>query len=220
MDDPIHEMAKRCFGYGRWEAPHWFIGPEQAQARHENDDVTARLNAWLQLGSRELCDCREFHALLGGHPWHREKPPLQKTWRPLLLLLAIMLDKPTDNEALRRYQRDHWGMLDGETCVIELSGLAARNFMVLRDRRSFRDERIAVIRDRISQYEPVIVVMYGERDRNHWEKIVGQSFRTERILRVGPTVFVLTRHPVSHGLTSNYWRNLGLGLRGVIREHC
>lgn len=29
MHDRILEMAKRSFGYGRWEAPYWFIGPEQ-----------------------------------------------------------------------------------------------------------------------------------------------------------------------------------------------
>jgi hypothetical protein len=27
MDDDIRDMALRCFGYGRWSAPYWFIGP-------------------------------------------------------------------------------------------------------------------------------------------------------------------------------------------------
>src|SRR5258706_3790994 len=31
------DIARRCFGYGRWEDPYWFIGPEQGQAREEND---------------------------------------------------------------------------------------------------------------------------------------------------------------------------------------
>jgi len=90
-NDPTADMSRRCFGYGRWEAPYWFIGPEQAQAREENDDLKYRLRAWLQLGAGELCDCRDFPSLIGEESWHRGKPRLQPTWRPWMLLLSALL---------------------------------------------------------------------------------------------------------------------------------
>src|SRR5450631_3929638 len=121
------EMARRCYGYGRWAAPYWFIGPEQGQDRDENDDLNRRIEVWRGLGGEELSDCRAFHAKLGNDKWHREIPRLQSTWRPLMLLLMTFLEKPTDNPSLRNYQRDSWGSLEGETCVIELSGLAANS---------------------------------------------------------------------------------------------
>lgn len=213
MNDGIREMALRCYGHGRWSAPYWFVGPEQGQAPEENDDLVPRVKAWLELGGGELTDCREFHALIGEKRWHREQPRLQATWRPLLLLLMTFLGKDTDRDTLRKYQRDEWGTLDGETCVIELSGLAARNFTVPRDRESFRQERVAVIREKMLQHSPALVVMYGTSEAEHWTKIAGREFPKENIVRIGSTIFACTPHPTSYGMTNEYWTSLGVTLR-------
>lgn len=207
------------FGYGSWEAPYWFIGPEQGMGDPSYDSLQVRVQAWRQLGGGELCDCREFHRLIGEQRWHRERRrPLQQTWRPLLLLLATVLNRPTENAALRLYQRDRWGMLVGETCVIELSGLAASSLKVPRDRVSFREDRISVIRERIRQYKPTLVVMYRTRDLPAWEAIAGQPFPRKGILILGPTVLVTTHHPRAHGPTNEYWTRMGRRLRQVIRN--
>lgn len=29
----LNQMAENFFGYGRWDAPHWFIGPEARMGR-------------------------------------------------------------------------------------------------------------------------------------------------------------------------------------------
>lgn len=213
MDRDLSEMARQCFGYGRWEAPYWFIGPEQGQAPAENDDLLPRLRAWHGLGRGELNDCRSFHALIGEKRWHRELPRLQPTWRPLLLLLMTFLGRPTDNESLRRYQRDSWGTLTGEACVIELSGLAAHSLKVNRERECFREERITVIRARIHQHKPALVVMYGLSQSKDWNAIAGQTFPPDNILKVGPTILAVTPHPTSHGIPNTYWTQLGMKLR-------
>ncbi len=202
MDEDVCEMARRCYGYGQWDAPYWFIGPEQGQARAENNGLKRRAEAWRQLGGGELNDCRDFHALIGEKRWHQEKPRLQSTWRPLMLLMMTFLGRPTDNENLRRYQRDEWGTLGGETCVIELSGLAAHSFKVERDRESFREERIKVIRERILHYKPALVVMYGVSEKPHWEAIIEKHFPSENFLRLGNTLVAFTPHPTTRGLTT------------------
>jgi hypothetical protein len=213
MDEVVREMGRRCYGYGSWEAPYWFIGPEQGQARDENNDLKPRVDAWRRLGGGELNDCRDFHALIGEKRWHQGRPRLQSTWRPLMLLLMSFLGRPTDNESLRRYQRDEWGTLNGETCVIELSGLAAHSFKIERDRECFREERIRVIRERIHHYMPALVVMYGVSEKRHWEAITGQAFPSESIVRIGRTIVVFALHPTTHGLTNTYWEQLGAILR-------
>jgi hypothetical protein len=135
-----------------------------------------------------------------------------------MILLMTFLGRPTDNESLRRYQRDEWGTLNSETCVIELSGLAAHSFKIERGRESFREERIRVIRERIRHYAPTLVVMYGVSEKPHWEAITGQPFPAENVVRIGSTIVVFTSHPTTHGLTNAYWEQLGRILRQLARN--
>src|SRR5258707_14317960 len=176
VDAGIPLMAKCSYGYGRWDAAYWFIGPEQGQSPDE-PGLKKRLEVWEQFGRRELDDCRAFHDAICETRWHREKPRLQFTWRPLMILLMTYLARPTDKESMRNYQRERWGALDGETCVIELSGLAAHNSGVSRDRRCFRQERIQFIRTQMLQYRPTLVVMYGKTQTEAWQAIAACDFR-------------------------------------------
>ena len=212
MENDFNEMARRCFGYGRWDAKYWFIGPEQGQGVAENDDLTHRFNAWRDLGSSELCDLEQFHKAINEHRWHRI---LQPTWRPLILLLMTFLKKPADTESLRRYQRFEWGRANGETCLIELSGLAARSFAVSRDRETFRQERIEIIRERMRQNRPELVIMYGKTQRESWEKIAGGAFPSDNILKLNGIIHALAPHPVAFGMTNAFWKGLGNRLRQI-----
>jgi len=210
------EMARRFYGFGHWDAPFWFIGPEQGKGPKEADENDRRLNAWTSLGRSELCDCREFHHKIGETSWHRERPRLQPTWRSLMLLLKTRLDESPDHESLRAYQRDRWGRASveqGETLAIELSGLAAKSSRVLIDRSLFREERLEVIRERIRQYKPEFVIMYGMNERVHWERIAGVELSPDTVVKVGATLFALTPHPIAFGRTRSDWVTLGVTLR-------
>ncbi len=126
------------------------------------------------------------------------------------------LQLDTHNDNLRAYQRDRWGKLTGgETCVIELSGLAANNLSVRRDREVFRNERIEIIRQRMLAYKPTLVVMYGVSEQRHWQKIVDgdNTFLPDVILSRPPTILAFAPHPTKHGATNKYWSELGERLR-------
>jgi hypothetical protein len=250
-EEQVLEMARRRFGYGRWDAPFWFIGPEEGIGPPGEDDAKKRAKVWRRLCRPEVCDCRKFHRLLGVTKWHRDlpQPPLQSTWKPLMLLLftikmqleeeqekAIMhgqgaqLSKALKSR-LRSYQRDKWGSSNGDTCVIELSALPAKNLKEgIKQRLIFLNEdeidellqkRIAAIRERMKRYTPALIVMYGLRDEAHWKQIAGGAFSDGYIqgFRAGiresdSAVFVLTPHPANtHGLTNAYWLELGTTLR-------
>jgi hypothetical protein len=214
MDDRIHEMARGCYGYGRWEASYWFIGPEQGQGRDENNDLKARCEAWLRLGGGELSDCREFCDLIHEKRWHRETPKLQKTWKSLMLLLMSFLGKPTDNESLKTYQREQWGRLNGETCVIELSGLPANSFDVPRERGLFRQKRISVMCEKMRRHKPVLVVIYGVGTKRHWES--GGGYSRDNLQRLQSTILEFTPHPSRPSRKDAYWVEQGERLRQTV----
>jgi hypothetical protein len=218
MDDDIREMARRCYGYGRWDAPHWFIGPEPGQALDENNDLKPRAAAYRDLGKDGLSDCRDFHDRIDETRWHRERPRLQPTWRRLILLLMTFLDQPWDKDSIRNYQRDEWGRLNSETCVIELSGLPANSFTVRRDRELFRLERIGGLRQKMCSHKPRLVVMYGLRQKKYWEQIAGGGFGSDSIQSLESTIIALTRHPNMFGLKDVYWEDLGERLRHVAQK--
>lgn len=252
MDKDTIAMARGNYGYGRWDAPYWFIGPEQGMAS-PNNNLDLRVEKWRELGSCELNDCREFHRRIGEMQWHFKEPTvnLQQTWRPLMLLLMSFLNRPIDNDSLRNsglrrnyhlraYQRDRWGAVDekaAETCVIELSGLAAPSASESEDTRPYRAERIKVICKKMRAHQPKLVVMYGRgEETDAWRAlgrcVSGREFPLDgtapcnmpktSVLLNRPTILVCTPHPSKppkdgkQSLKVNeYWTRLGKKLRDL-----
>jgi hypothetical protein len=141
--------------------------------------------------------------------------------------MNTFLERPVDNDTLRNYQRDRWGTLDekgGETCVIELSGLAAPSLKESKETGCYLQERIEVIRRRISDHRPTMVVMYGREQKDSWERIAGRAFPSENFLTNRTTTLVFTPHPVSRirdgnrFLGNEYWTKLGRELGDLARS--
>ncbi len=116
---------------------------------------------------------------------------------------------------MRAYQATKFGISgrDGETCVIDLSALAAPNLKCARDREIFREHRISVIRQRIQQHRPTFVVTYGLMSKLHFERVAGGKFDVDGICESDGTVFMHTRAPTAVGSTNKQWLEFGLRLR-------
>jgi hypothetical protein len=117
-----------------------------------------------------LNDCREFHRRIELTKLHFKEPKvaLQQTWRPLMLLMMTFLGRSADNDSLRNYQRDRWGAWEkdkGETCVIELSGLAAHSLKESKETGEFMPQRFATICGKVRAHRPKLVVLYGKSRR-------------------------------------------------------
>lgn len=243
MDEDTLAMARGNYGYGRWEAPYWFIGQEQGMGDHENKDLQRRVDCW-KVKKCQLNDCREFHRCICEMRFHFKQPKveLQKTWEILMLLMMTFLGRPVDKnkDVLRDYQRDRWGALDekeGETCVIERSGLAAPNNEESKDPGSFLQERLEVICDKMRANQPKLVVMYGrgEKDKNFFNeigrRIAGREFppddRTPGTLpwtnRLFHRPMILVRTPAPNArirdgtryVRDEYWTRLGRELHDL-----
>jgi hypothetical protein len=143
--DARSRAARHWFGYGRWDAPYWFVGMEPG-----GKDEHASYESWLRLGGGELLDCKAHHLDSGFTKWHGgRRPPTQSTWRRLMQALLAYKGEPTDMDAVSVYQRDRWGMREGETALIELMTLHAQSLSHASDRTTHREERVKTIGERL-----------------------------------------------------------------------
>lgn len=209
-------MAEHFYGYGRWEAPYWFIGPEAGMGKDGKDDLAARYESWKKLGCAPVVDCEGHHRGFGFTKWHDPHPPTQPTWRQLIRLLLTYKGMSTTLDDIRAYQRDRWGRKNDETCVIELSGIPASNMRVLRDRVTFLSRRIERVRREALAHGPRFIVMYGTGQREDWKRIAGGDFNADRFHWMEGTVEAVSPHPVSRGIGNEYWETLGKRLRAAV----
>jgi hypothetical protein len=165
--DALEEMARECFGYGRWEAPYWFIGLEEGMSGTLED----RVKAWQKLGKEGLSDCKKFHHEIKVDKYHIDFPPLAPTWRVLMLILLTYLGRGSSEKELKSYQSDQLGMANGETALLELFGLPAKTIEEGLKQKGqhfsknlvddIHHRRLLKIHERIREHAPQLVVMYG-----------------------------------------------------------
>jgi hypothetical protein len=246
MNDDLWALARHCYGYGSWDGDYWFIGPEQGGSKEK---MTKRAAAFrkLDLDKDGLCDCREFHQEVyepGDKDWHRSDPPptpLQSTWHYLILTLMsykekITLGNPMTGQTLsdyqrpfREYQRVEWGRSDGETCVIERSGINAKSFVESAAlRASFsqaeRAEFEAILRcrvknitARIHEGKPEFVVIYSKSQHSYWGDLRNAGARISEspneIFKVGPTLVAFAESRGRNNPRPDPWFELGQELR-------
>ena len=160
------------------------------------EDDHASYEAWMRLGATELIDCRRHHLGTGFSKWHSGgSPPTQPTWRRLIQLLLGYEGKAADLDSVRTYQQDKWGTLEGDTASLEVSALHARGYDTTVNRTAYREERIKVLKERLGEWRPKIVVFYGQEYRAIYESISDACFDAQGFAWHGETLCVLVRHP-------------------------
>lgn len=217
LSDAKALAARYWFGYGRWDAPYWFVGMEPG-----GDDDHSSYEAWSVLDPERdgLIDCRAHH-LNPQHPgwqkWHTgDPPPIQKTWGPLIRSALAFEGRSHADLDVARYQRDDWGMSGGNSAIIELSALHARNLEVPVERMLYRPERIAEIRRRLAKKERGFAIFYGVSYRSEYQQIAG-TFNDAGWTWSGSTLCVLVVHPAYRFAPGNeYWYELGHWLRSAL----
>lgn len=213
------DAARSWFGYGRWEAPYWFVGMEPG-----GDDDHASYESWQGLGSHALIDCREHHEDSNRRAgrivtsWHRASPtpPVQTTWGPLIQLVLSFEDRASERADVAAYQRDSWGRLAGDTTVLEISALHAANTGVDVERTLHRSERLAELKRQLASNQPTFAVFYGTTYRGEYEAIAGR-FGVDGWRWTNVTLCVLTQHPAYRfAPPAPYWRGLGAWMREMV----
>ena len=226
--DPKVLAAERWFGYGRWDAPYWFIGKEPG-----GSDEPEQYASWQRLGGTALIDCAlHDRDCAAGEPgmWHGPAPgpKLQPTWRPLIAMtLAFEGATEWDDHAGRRYQDERWGRVDGDTAVLELSAIAARSVAQADAMRLMHvPERISTFQKHLADVSPKFVVFYGlgidpvhkVPYLDHWRAIAQHPLEVDEPVLLGQTAFVVQKHPTAHGTTTQHWIDLGRRVRTILDD--
>ena len=231
----IEAYCKQFFGYGRWDAPVWFVGLEEAGAGTP-EELQARLAAWDQRGRRELEDAPAFYPTCGQHQWHGPNAILQRTWRQLIRILLLARGEPVAEEALLEYQKHTLGASSGHVCLTELFPLPAPSHRQwpyadhenlpgrIRNREQFMQTvlpgRAATLREKIALHHPRAVVFYFWKPRSFAEAVAGgepQPIKPEELLGLerNGTAYFITGHPAG-----NYPDTYFAGLGQYFHEDC
>lgn len=217
MDLSADELAfaKGWYGYGRWEAPYWFVGIEPG-----GDDLDILVPLWIRQGRDELSDIIAHHVEHEVDWFSKDARRPQKTWEKLIWLMLAYNGQDATPEAVLRYQKDKLGRSDGQVALIELSAIPATDNRVERPRMLYRSERVGHIAARLREHKPEFVVFYSPdngKERRYldaWCVIAGMPLIRDVPTRVGRTTCVVTYHP--NGMwRKEYWVSLGKALRAM-----
>lgn len=239
----LSDYCERFFGFGRWNAPVWLIGIEEAGG-HDEAEIKLRLDTWAARSRLALEDALSFYPALGNNAWHGSEAELQPTWQQLIRMLLRTQGEADTGPALLDYQRRHLGSANGETCVVELLPLPSPRTGIwnyshwcalpwLQNRteylRAMREKRARMLMEQLRVGRPKLVVFYGTTLPGPvsllptWARIAGADFYQavpdRRILlesKSNRTSFFVTKHPAAEDIRPNadaYFREVGDILR-------
>ena len=230
-DTLLQNFMSGFYGSGNLLGDYWFVGMEEGGG-NDLDQATKRLNAWVELGRKELVDICEFHLKINFPYYFKDPEKLQKTWMQQARIVLASKGSPSSTDEVRVYQRDVIGRKNGETCLLELFPLPSpssksRNYdfwsdlPFLKERKTYRDYcvpwRAEHIRSRIEEHRPKIVVFMGHGYFDYWKSIAGQDFKFDEkggfwARSSGGTTYVISKHPAAKGVTNAYFENIGIFL--------
>lgn len=234
-DEFLEKRVDTFYGYGNYKGNYWFIGMEE---RGEDfQDIEKRMNIWSNRGKCEIDDVAEYHIDMGT--WDEN---IQPTWNKLIrIVLSAKGTGNIDIEDVRKYQINELARKDKETCLLELLPLPSPSLehwmygehsklTFLSNRDTYEnyclEKRINHISQRIKEHQPKAVVFYGMGYEYFWrritEKITDLEFLPSSegflICQNSQTVFVIAKHPVARGVTSEYFHKIGRSIAAKIAE--
>jgi hypothetical protein len=225
-DKLLEAFMNGFYGFGNYQGRYWFIGMEEGGG-NTLDAISRQLEIWDKWGRKELIDVAEYAREMNITRWYGDSPKLQPTWKHLIRIFLTAEGNPVDAETMRQYQKSLWGTEEGNTCLLELLPLPSISSWLYREistlpylasRKTYREHvtplRIAHLRNRIRQYQPKAVVLYGSGYDAHWKRIAGidsweKSSEGVSFAVNNSTIFITSKHPVAHGATNEYFYSIG-----------
>jgi hypothetical protein len=207
LTDTELEYLLNFVGYGKLSADVWFIGMEEAGGGENN--IRSRLKF------RQVEDCAEAHKILGITEHHSGKKTIQKTWRGMCYIMLRLEGKAANRENIRNYQADFLGRFQGNSMLCELMPIPkptinSWGYETLIPQFKSSDEYYQVVRPRrikylqnlIAEYQPKIVIGYGQGSKKTYWQAYQELFPNTEFSKNGQfmvssatnTMVVLTDH--------------------------
>ena len=179
-------------GYGRLDAPIWFLGMEEGTGGNETA-IEGNLRVRLRWTERvmDMADAHDQHNLNGPYfdPDRRLKVPA--VWLFMARIARALgqgqaTDWYSDREAARTYVRERLGRRDGETLLAELLPLPRPHafwsevyqdvFPTAREYgQAVLPGRIDLLAGLVRTYAPRTLICYGKRNYGHYRHIAGAA---------------------------------------------
>lgn len=235
-DNLLLEYMNRFYGYGNLQSTCWFIGMEEGSSGTVQE-IIHRLHHWQKRGKMSVEDVALYHQQFGIDRFFGTNARLQPTWNKLIrIYLSLQGQKPT-TEMVRQFQVRSFGRHSSDNCILELLPLPSKSITTwiyanhsqipeLQTRDSYHNlwmpKRAHILRELILQYKPHCVIFYSVNPiYQHWWKqianIADQWSHREgvQVATNTNTTFAITKHPVTKGISSEYFHSIGR----IIREY-
>lgn len=231
-DDQLSAYMNGFYGYGDYAGKYWLVGMEEGGGGFV-EDVQRRLAIWTNRGARELEDLAEYHFDLGERRYFEQPIKSQSTWNKLIRIILSAKGENPSFEAVKTHQGAQLGRITGETCLLELLPLPSpstghwlyaqySSLPQLSTREQYRNYtapiRAKALRERVEKYRPQWVIFYSFNGwyLRWWQVIAGASlqFISQEGLSYyaaenGSTRFFVVKHPAAHGITPDYYHQIG-----------
>ena len=229
----IQEFCLGFYGYGNLSSDYWFVGMEEGGDDTIQEFYKNYVEKWDGKESTDMVDGINKEA---EDIFFNEKGKIQKTWGGIIKLLLSIENKPIYKECILNFQKTNLGRIEGNNLLLELLPLPNRSITNwgyyslglphFDTRKNYLEyylpERTKHIKELISKYNPKVVVFYSATKRylKSWKEIMEISdntiIKTPVIMKINETIFAICKHPAAHGLTSEYYPEIGKDIRRLL----
>lgn len=227
------EYSEQFKTQGNRDGKYWFLGIEEGGGSSV-DEVDAMLAKWERNDKSDDTALRDTQKKSKPSKWfdanRRGGAPIQKTWGAQIRVLLSMQGLPSSTEDVRQYQMDHFGLADGDTCLMELlplpnPGLQDWIYNDLSDdprfesRQALADlamtDRLERLVKLVEMHRPTCIVGFCYSFRHKLEPYLdnvstvkaqaGSRPGRAKIGNIGETVVAITYHPATPMTAPNAW---------------
>lgn len=231
----LWDFSNKFLGYGNIKAPIWFIGMEPGSP--DNKKLLKKFfTVWAERNKPAVDDVKASHLQIGHSHYTRffENPVIyERTWGGLIKILFTIDGNDEFNiEDVKNYQKDKFGRLNSNHCILELFALPAKNIKTQYWDNHYRKhfnitkaeffkkqlkKRISIIKELIIKNKSKTIIFYGSTYKKFWEEIAGckinqtKIFNEEKIFykSFNKTKYIVCHHPVAYGVTNEYLAEVG-----------
>jgi hypothetical protein len=220
----ILKRLKNFWGYGNLKGSVWFIGMEEGLGENEGFP----LERFQATDGKAVVDIRSNTA--DDHQKFLISGKYQPTWNRLIFVLLYQkLGRVPTKEDIRNYQINDFGRIKSDHAILELMPLPARSVVKIdwiyhdipliglthREEylASYKPDRIQALKALIKKHQPKLVLFYSRTYFDDWQSIVPKKLKEVipdklHTAKVGSTVYAVTAHPTSFGISTSDWTQI------------
>src|ERR1035437_960143 len=231
-EDSIDEFCLGYYGFGELHSKYWFVGMEEG-GETTAEDCKNDIEKWDKKPTSVIRDADIINTKAWEMFFSPEAKKIQKTWGGIIRLILSIENKPIDKENILDFQKNSLGRENENNLLLELLPLPNRNTAKwiyssyelpqfssrIKYYRHYTPERIKQIKELIAENNPEVVVFYSATKKyiKDWEEIIGieenKDLRSPYLIKKDKTIFVICNHPAAHGITNDYYPELGKNIR-------